>query len=101
MHYEHDKVPDMATLCPIAFASKCQSITEWHYSNIEPRDLCHLEKFHHYCFTNEVSIITDNKPLVAIISKDWTTMSQHLQQIMLYIHQYRVYIICKPGLELT
>ena len=28
-----------------------------------------LERFHHYCFTMKVSIITDQKPLVAIFKK--------------------------------
>ena len=58
------------------------------------------QKFHHYCFTREVSIITDHKPLVAIFKKDVATLLQRLQQILLRIHQYRFKIICKPGSDL-
>ena len=38
-----------------------------------------LEKFHHYCFAREVSIIMDYKPLIAILKKDITTLSQRHQ----------------------
>ena len=40
--------------------------------NIERKALgifCGLEKFHHYCFVSEVSIITDHKSLVEIFKK--------------------------------
>ena len=57
-----------------------------------------LERFHHYCFAREVSIITDHKPLVAIFKKDVATLSQQIQCILLRIHQYQVRIIYKPGL---
>ena len=46
------------------------------------------QKFHHYCFAREVSIITDHKPQVAIIKKDITTLTQKIQCILLRIHQY-------------
>ena len=29
------------------------------------------EKFHYHCFTREVSVVTDHKPLVAILKKIW------------------------------
>ena len=98
-----DMAPDNNILRPIAFASKSLSIREKRYSNIEREALgiLHgLEKFHHYCFAREVSIITDHKPLVAIFKKDIATLSQKLQWILLRIHQYRVKIIYKPGPDL-
>ena len=48
----------------------------------------------------EVSIITDNKPLVTIFKKDVATLSERLQQILLRICQYRMRIIYKPGPDL-
>ena len=96
-------VPDNTILCPIAFASKSLTGAEHRYSNIEREALgiLHgLEKFHHYCFGREVIVITDHKPLVAIFKKDVATLSQHIQCILLKIHQYRVQIIYKPGPEL-
>ena len=62
MNCGHDKVPDNASLCPIAFASKGLWHTEQHHSNIECEVLgiIHgLEKVHHYCFAREyVSSLT-------------------------------------------
>ena len=65
MNCKHDKVPDNATLHPTTHASKDLSSVEQHYSNIE------------WETSKEVCIITDYKPLEAIISKDVATLSQH------------------------
>ena len=70
-----------------------------HYSNIEGEafGILHgLEKFHHYCFAKVVCIIADQKPVMAIISKDMARLSQCVQ----FIHQYRVYIVYKPDQDL-
>ena len=45
-------------------------------------------------------VITDHKPLVSLFKKDVATLSQHIQCILLEIHQYRVQIIFKPGPEI-
>ena len=42
-------------------------------------------------------LITDHKLLVSMFKKDVTTLLQHMQHILLKIHQYRVQIIYKPG----
>ena len=97
---QKDIAPDNVTVCPIAFASKSLTGAEHRYSNIEREALgiLHgLKKFHHYCFVREVLIITYHKPLVAIFKKDVATLSQHIQHILLKIHQYRVQIIYKSG----
>ena len=97
---QKDTAPDNTILLPIAFASKSLTGSEWRYSNIECEALgiLHgLEKFHHYCFSREVLIITDHKPLVSMLKKDVATLSQCIQCILLKIHQYRVQIIYKPG----
>ena len=59
-----------------------------------------LEKFHHYCFVCEVHVIIGHKPLVAIMGKDVSMLSQCLWCIILCIHQYRVHILYKPGPKL-
>ena len=95
-----DTAPDNTILRPIAFASKSLTSAEWKYSNIEKKALgiLHgLKKFHHYCFARDVSIITDHKPLAAMLKKDIATMLQQIQCILLQIHQYRVRIIYKLG----
>ena len=103
MNCGHDEIPDNATLHPTAFTSLSPLSAQWHYNNIEWESLgiLHgLEKFHHYCFAKEVCVITDHKSLVAIISKDVAMLSQHLQYIMMHIHQYRVCIIYNHGPDL-
>ena len=81
-------VPDNRILCPITFASKSLMGVECRYSNIECKALgiLHgLEKFHHYCFSREVLIITDNNPLVSMFKEDVATLSQCIQCILLNI----------------
>ena len=75
--------------------------TQWRDTRGPLGTLHGLDKFHHYCFAREVSIITDHKPLVAIFRKDMATVLQRLQQILLRIHQYRVKIIYMPGPDLV
>ena len=63
---------DSGIFRPIAFASESLTSMERRYSNIEREALgiLHgLERFCHYYFAREVSIITDHKPLVAILKK--------------------------------
>ena len=59
-----------------------------------------LKNFHHYYFEREVHIITDHKLLVSIFKKDVAMLSQHIQHILLNVHQYRVQILYKPGPEI-
>ena len=95
--------PNNTIICPIAFASKCLMGTEHCYSNIKCKALgilYGLEKFHDYCFSREVLMITDQKPLVSMFKKDVVTLSQCIEHILLKIHQYRVQIIYKPGPEI-
>ena len=101
--------PDNTILRPIAFASKSLTGAEQRYSNIELQafGILHgLEKFHHYCFGKEVLVITDHlsslttNHLCQCLKKKVATLLQHIQHILLKIHQYRVQIIYKPGPEI-
>ena len=100
MNCGSDEVPDNVTLHLIAFASKSMSSAEWQSSNIAWKALgiFHgLGKLYCYCFAKEVYVITDHKPLVAMVNTDVAQLSQQLQCIMLHIHQYSMYIFYKPG----
>ena len=58
-----DKASKNSILRPIVFARKRLSSAEGRYSNNEREALGiqnALEKFHHYCFVREVSIVTDH-----------------------------------------
>ena len=73
----------LQTRRPTAFASKSITGTEKGYSSIEREALgilYRLQKFHHYCFMTEVSIITDHKSLVATL-KDIATLSKRMNSI--------------------
>ena len=86
-----------------SIVSKSLTSAECRCSNIEREALgiLHsLKKFHHYCFARDVNVITDHKPLVAILKKDIVTLSQRIQQILLRIHQYRLRILYKSGPEI-
>ena len=86
MNSGHDKIPDNAILCPNTFASKTYLVqsSSTATENLKPLESSRkLERFHHYCFRWEVCIITDHKEFAAILSKDVTMLSQHLQCIML------------------
>ena len=101
-----DIVPDNTILSPIAFSSKSLTSTEQRYSNIkrEALGILHgLERFCHYCFAREVSIITDHKPLVAVFKWDVVKLSQRIHCTLLSIHQFCVRILYKsgPGLFIT
>ena len=98
-----DEITDNEILHLTVFTSKSLLSTEWHYSNTESdaHGLLHMfENVHHYCFIREVYIITDQMPLVVILSKYMAMLCQQWQHIMLRIHQYRVHIIYKPGPDL-
>ena len=98
-----DIEPDNTILRPIIFASKSLTSMEQRYNNMEREALgiLHgLERFHHYCFAREISIITDHKPLVAIFKTDAATLSKRIQCILLRIYQFRVRILYKPAPDL-
>ena len=68
-------MPDNSILRPATFSRKASPGQKKKYSNIEREALgilYGLEKFHHYCFAIEVSIITDHKPLISIFKKRHT-----------------------------
>ena len=61
--------------------------------------LYRLEMFHHCSFASEISMIAIHKPLVTVFKEDIATLSQGLHMILLYIHQYNLIILYKPGLQ--
>ena len=105
IQFSRNETPDNAALKPIVFVSKGLTQTESQYSNIEREtlDILHfLQNFHNYCFTHEVSMITDHKPLVIIFKMDVVSLSQGLQTILLCIHQYSIECSTKcPQLFIT
>ena len=88
MQFTRNEAPDSVALWPKAFASKSITSAGTHCSNIEIEfiGIHHgLENFQHYCFTHEVSMMTDHKVVVAIFKKDIASLSHRLQRIILHI----------------
>ena len=81
MNYPLYVAPYNTILRPSTFASKSLSSVGRSFTHIERETLGMqngLEKFHHYYFSKEISIITDIKPPAAIFKKDAAELSQRL-----------------------
>ena len=88
---------------PIAFASRALSTSEKNYAQIEKEMLAivyGLQKFDHFTFGRQVKIVTDHKPLVAIMSKSLSSAPKRLQSMLLQIQRYSCTIEYRPGKDL-
>ena len=84
---------------PVAYASRRLSDAETKYAQIEKEMLSviyGLEKFHQYTYDREVSVITDYKPLIAIVSKALSKAPRKLQNLM-RAQKYNFHLRWKPG----
>ena len=82
--------PDNTILHPMVFVSKSLTGAECRYCNIECKALGilhRLEKVYHYCFSAHYN---GSQMASIYVSKDVATLSQHIQHILLKIHQYGV-----------
>ena len=69
----HHRFTQMVMSTQIAYASRTLSSAEQNYSQIEEEVfslIYGLRKFHQYLYARSFTIITDHKPLLAIISQD-------------------------------
>ncbi|XP_014665126.1 PREDICTED: uncharacterized protein K02A2.6-like, partial [Priapulus caudatus] len=85
---------------PVAFASRSLTDTETRYAQIEKEMLAvafGLEKFHYYTYGRKVTIVTDHKPLVAIVSKPLSKAPRRLQSLLLRTQKYVFGLVYKPG----
>ena len=85
MQFSRNEVPNNAALQKLAFACKSKKSAETHYSNIEREVLGRLhglDKFNHHSFAHEVSVITNQKLLVALFKKDLANLPHRLQRIL-------------------
>ena len=72
MQFPQIEPPDNTTLCFIAFTNESLSSAETRYRDVEREALVilhSLEKFCHYCFDCEVSLIRDYKKLWLYLRK--------------------------------
>ncbi|XP_042148029.1 uncharacterized protein K02A2.6-like [Ixodes scapularis] len=88
---------------PISFASRALTPTEVRYAQIEKEMLAivfSLNKFHQYTFGRLTTVITDHKPLQAIMKKQLDQVPRRLQGMILQTQRYNIDIQYRPGKEL-
>ena len=94
---------ELDSLVPIAYGSKTLNETEKCYANIECEMLAvtfGLKKFHYYCFGWHTIILSDHKPLVAILQKDLCNAPPRLQRMLLSCQQYSYEINYRKGSDM-
>ena len=88
---------------PIAYASRSLSECETRYAQIEKEMLAvvfGVEHFHYYTYGRPISVETDHKPLLSIISKPLSAAPPRLQRMLLRLMKYEVDLKYKPGAEM-
>ena len=84
----------------IAYASRTLSETECRYAQIEKEMLAilfGLEKCHHYTFGRKTSVLSDHKPLMAIVQKPLSKAPKRLQSMLLRTQMYDYDLSYSPG----
>lgn len=85
---------------PVAFASRSLTEVERRYAQIEKEMLgvsFGLQKFHAYTYGRHVHVITDHKPLVAIVKKPLSKAPRRLQALLLRTQEYNYSLSYQPG----
>ena len=85
---------------PIAYASRTLTDAERRHAQIEKEALAlvyGLEKFHQYTYGRHVNVVTDHKPLVAIVSKPLSKAPKRLQSLILRTQKYDFSLTFQPG----
>ena len=89
---------------PVAYASRTLTETEKRYAQIEKEMLAvsfGLEKFHHYTYGRHVSVDTDHKPLVVIVTKPLSKAPKRLQALLRRTQKYNYLLTYKSGKSIT
>ena len=78
---------------PVAYISRSLTPTEKRYSQIDREALAcvwAVERFHNYVFGIEFELLTDNKPLVSLLSLNCQKLlPPRIQRLAWRLHQYR------------
>lgn len=86
---------------PVCFASRSLTDAETRYAQIEKEMLAVVfacQKFHSYIYGRNVEIVTDHKPLLGIMKKDYNKIpSSKLQRMKLRLEKYRLTFTYLPG----
>eukprot|EP00057_Strongylocentrotus_purpuratus_P011932 XP_011666406.1 PREDICTED: uncharacterized protein LOC105439284 [Strongylocentrotus purpuratus] len=88
---------------PVSYVSHALTPAETRYSQIEKELLAQvfeLERHHVYVYGRKVTLLTDHKPPVDILSKPLATAPKRLQRLMIRLSQYDGEIKYIPGTEM-
>ena len=88
---------------PVGYHSRTLNPSENNYAQNEKEMLAiayGLTKFHQYNYGKKVTVITDHKPLVSIVTKPIGKAPKRLQNLLLKTQIYNYEDIYKPGKEL-
>ena len=89
---------------PVSYASRALTPAEQNYSQIEKELLAQVfgvDHHHTYIYGREITLWTDHKPLVSIISKPLASAPKRLQRLLLRLQSYDVRMCHKPGKEMV
>ena len=85
---------------PVAYALKSLTPSGQDYAQIEKEMYAIVlgtERFHQYIYGRLVEIITDHKPLEAILRKPLSVAPPRFQKMMLHLQKYKITVLHKPG----
>ena len=85
---------------PVAYAIRTLTETEKRYAQIKKEMLAvsfGMETFHHYTYWRHVSVDTDHKPLVDIVTKPLSKAPKRLQALLLRTQEYNYVLTYKSG----
>ena len=88
---------------PVAYASRSMTAAQRNYAIIEKELLAVLfgcERFHHYIYGKEVRVMSDHKPLEAIMKKPLSSAPPRLQRMLLRLQKYNIVLSYKAGKEM-
>jgi len=89
---------------PISFASRSLTKSEENLAQIKKELLSIVfatQKFHNYIYGREISVITDHKPLIRILSKKISEVhSTRLQRMRIKLLKYQIKISYTSGKEM-
>ena len=79
------------------------SSSEKNYAQIEKEMLAilfELNKFHHFTYGRNVTVVTDHKPLVSLVKKALTRAPKRLQAMLLRAQEYNFEVTYKSGKDI-
>ena len=85
---------------PLAYISRVLTDTETRYAQVEKELLAVVyacERFHQYTFGRQITVLTDQGPLEAIMKKELGKCSKRLQNLLMRLQAYDATVLYHLG----